>query len=131
MRGSILEGQAGRRVTLNLARDANAPSSARRALEQLDHRLDGQREYVAKLLLSELVSNAVKYGADGPVRLELESSHGGVRVEVIDPGPGFMPARRERDLDDPGGWGLVLVELLSSRWGSSARSSHLWFEIDA
>jgi anti-sigma regulatory factor (Ser/Thr protein kinase) len=107
-----------------------APGSARHALGLLQHGLPYEREDAVKLLLSELVSNSVKYGGDGPVLVEIESNADCVRVEVIDCGPGFKHARRNRDLDVVGGWGLVLVEELASRWGMSAASCRVWFEID-
>jgi anti-sigma regulatory factor (Ser/Thr protein kinase) len=111
-------------------RDSAAPCAARRALDGIEHGLLRERAYAVKLLLSELVSNAVKYGGEGPVHVEIESSEAWVRVEVLDRGPGFELARRERELDDPGGWGLVLVEQLASRWGTFEGSAHLWFEVD-
>jgi anti-sigma regulatory factor (Ser/Thr protein kinase) len=130
MGGSILERTAGTRVRLALERDHDAPGAARHAFDLLDHGLDYARQYAVKLLVSELVSNSVKYGGDGPVHVEIEVGAVGVHVEVIDCGPGFKPARRNGTLEDVGGWGLVLVEHLASRWGSSASSCRVWFEID-
>jgi anti-sigma regulatory factor (Ser/Thr protein kinase) len=130
MGGPTLE-SAGRRVTVELARNCDAPGAARHALDTIDHGLDYEREYAVKLLISELVSNAVKYGGDGPVVVEIDASRACVRVEVDDRGPAFIPVRREAALDAPGGWGFVLVDKLASRWGSSVRNALVWFEIDA
>jgi anti-sigma regulatory factor (Ser/Thr protein kinase) len=130
MGGSILERHTGDRITLDLTRDADAPGSARNALDAIEHGLDRERAYSVKLLISELVSNSVKYGGEGPVHVEIESADGRVRVEVIDRGPAFTPARRDTELETIGGWGFVLVEALASRWGSHGTSAHLWFEID-
>lgn len=129
--GSIEERHRGEGITLELTRDLDAPGAARRALDSIDHGLDHEREYAVKLLMSELVSNAVKYGGAGPVLVEIQSSPACVRVEVDDRGPAFIPMPRGRELDAPGGWGFVLVDELASRWGSSARSAQVWFEIDA
>jgi anti-sigma regulatory factor (Ser/Thr protein kinase) len=126
-----METDSGRRITLELTRDVDAPGAARRALDAIDHGLDYEREYSVKLLMSELVSNAVKYGGEGSVVVEIESTPGCVRVEVDDRGPAFIPLPRDLELDAPGGWGFVLVDELASRWGSSARSAQVWFEIDA
>jgi anti-sigma regulatory factor (Ser/Thr protein kinase) len=54
----------------------------------------------------------------------------GLRAEVSDPGPGFVPRERAGELDDPGGWGLVLVDRLAERWGvhNDERTS-VWFEL--
>lgn len=131
MGGSTLERHSGHRITLELTRDPDAPGAARHALDAIDHGLDHDREYAVKLLMSELVSNAVKYGGEGPVIVEIECSPACIRVEVDDRGPAFIPMRRDVDNDAIGGWGFVLVEQLASRWGSSIRSAQVWFEIDA
>jgi anti-sigma regulatory factor (Ser/Thr protein kinase) len=131
MGGSTLERHSGHRITLELTRDADAPGAARHVLDAIDHGLDHEREYAVKLLMSELVSNAVKYGGEGPVIVEIERSPACIRVEVDDRGPAFIPMRRDADNDAIGGWGFVLVEQLASRWGSSIRSAQVWFEIDA
>jgi anti-sigma regulatory factor (Ser/Thr protein kinase) len=131
MGGSTLERHSGHRITLELTRDLDAPGAARHALDAIDHGLDHEGEYAVKLLMSELVSNAVKYGGEGPVIVEVESTPVCVRVEVDDRGPAFIPTRCETGKDSIGGWGFVLVEQLASRWGSSVRSAQVWFEIDA
>ncbi|HEX6461349.1 MAG TPA: ATP-binding protein [Thermoleophilaceae bacterium] len=131
MQAITLERYVGHSVTLELERTADAPCAARRALDAIDHGLDYEREYAVKLLMSELVSNAVKYGGAGSVLVEIESTPHCVRVEVDDQGPAFIPMQREGELDTPGGWGFVLVDELASRWGSSIQSAQVWFEIDA
>jgi anti-sigma regulatory factor (Ser/Thr protein kinase) len=118
-------------VTLTGGR--GAPGHARMALHGLNGSLAELREPVT-LLVSELVTNAVKHAATGPDRtvcVKLDSSAGRVRVEVIDEGPGFEPhARRHFDpLED--GFGLALVDQLSDRWGVEVDDeTHVWFEID-
>lgn len=131
MAAPTVEREASARIVLDLPRDVSAPSAARRALDEAPHGLDYEGEQAAKLLLSELVTNSVKYGGGGPVRVEIECRNGGLRVEVVDPGPGFTPTRRSRCLDEVGGWGLVLVEELASRWGKRPGCCHIWFEIDS
>jgi len=131
MQGTTLERHVGSSVTLELERNADAPGAARRALDAIDHGLDREREYAVKLLMSELVSNAVKYGGEGTVFVEIESTPSGVRVQVDDQGPAFIPMRRKSERETPGGWGFVLVDELASRWGSSVQSAQVWFEIDA
>jgi anti-sigma regulatory factor (Ser/Thr protein kinase) len=115
-------------LSLDLPRTPQAPSLARRALNEL-----GVEPSVlpdVRLLVSELVTNSVKYGGDGPVRLEVRARDGRLRAEIIDQGMGFTPAERGNDLDRVGGWGLHLVEELSSAWGTYEGSTHVWFEID-
>ncbi len=82
------------------------------------------------LLISELVTNGVKYGGDGPVRLEIVQEPERIRAEIIDQGGGFTPVERDGDLSRVGGWGLHLVDELTDRWGTYEGSTHVWFEID-
>jgi anti-sigma regulatory factor (Ser/Thr protein kinase) len=131
MGGSTIERQTGHRVTLDLPAGVDAPGSARRALDAIHHGLDPELEYTVKLLISELVSNSVKYCGEGYVQVEIETLDGSIRVDVIDAGPAFVPEPRAAELDVEGGWGFVLVEQLSTRWGSVEGSSHVWFELDA
>ena len=75
------------------------------------------------------MTNSVKYGGDGPVRLEIQADGTKLRAEIIDQGVGFMPVARDDDLERVGGWGLHLVEQLTTRWGTHEGSTHVWFEI--
>ena len=118
------------KLSVELPRTPQAPFLARRALEDLDGSLDPKVLPEVRLLVSELVSNSVKYGGEGPVRLEVRASDKGVRAEIIDQGVGFTPKARDDDLDRVGGWGLHLTEHLTSRWGTYEGSTHVWFEID-
>ena len=115
-------------LSVELPRTSQAASLARRALD--DFELDPKVLPDVRLLVSELITNSVKYGGDGPVRLEVEASPETVRAEIIDQGVGFTPVRRDDDLDRVGGWGLHLTEQLTSRWGTHQGSTHVWFEID-
>jgi anti-sigma regulatory factor (Ser/Thr protein kinase) len=117
-------------LSVELPRTPRAPSLARQALEELDGRLDPKVLPDVRLLVSELITNSVKYGGDGPVRLEVRAGDEAVRAEIIDQGVGFTPKARDGDLDRVGGWGLHLTEQLTSRWGTYEGSTHVWFEID-
>jgi anti-sigma regulatory factor (Ser/Thr protein kinase) len=80
--------------------------------------------------VSELVTNGVKYGGDGPVRLDVTAGPERIRAEIVDQGVGFTPKARNDDLEKVGGWGLHLVENLTDRWGTHEGSTHVWFEMD-
>ena len=55
-----------------------------------------------------------------------------VRYPVPDAGTGFAPAGRGRELDEPGGWGLVLVDRLAASWGVECdERTRVWFELAA
>ncbi|WP_299033476.1 ATP-binding protein [uncultured Pseudokineococcus sp.] len=101
--------------------------------------LDEDAADTALLLTSELVTNAVRHGRP-PVHVHAEVLAGGVvRVEVDDASP--SPIRpQDPDLEDLGGRGLQLVEMLSSAWGSRLRDRRheggrpvkcVWFELRA
>ncbi|MEA2402800.1 MAG: hypothetical protein QOK00_3203 [Thermoleophilaceae bacterium] len=115
---------------------SDAAITARRAVVDGDGALPPAVREDVLLLVTELVTNAVRHAALGParpVRVDVRRSERLVRVEVADHGPGFTPTpspRRPRD--EPGGWGLFLVERVSHRWGVDRKTSGtcVWFEID-
>jgi anti-sigma regulatory factor (Ser/Thr protein kinase) len=117
-------------LSVELPRTAEAPHLARRAITDLDGKLDPSVIPDVRLLVSELITNSVKYGGDGPVRLEVATSGDRLRAEIIDQGIGFVPVKRGDDLDKVGGWGLHLVQQLTSDWGTYEGSTHVWFEMD-
>jgi anti-sigma regulatory factor (Ser/Thr protein kinase) len=118
-----------RRLTTQLPRAQTSPRAARAKLVDFEHGLTEDRLGDAELLLSELVSNAVKYGGEGDISVILERFDGRFRTEVVDQGDGFIAPLRDRsDLDTAGGWGLPLVQTLSDRWGAHEGSTHVWFE---
>jgi anti-sigma regulatory factor (Ser/Thr protein kinase) len=120
-----------KRLTLEFDRMRTAPSRARAALAEFDHGLDQERCHDAELLVSEIVSNAVKYGSGSAVSVEFERDRGRFRTEVVDQGDGFVATARDRDdVFTAGGWGLPLVETLSDRWGVHEGSTHVWFEFE-
>ena len=119
-------------LDVTLASRKDAPCRARAAVGGLDGSLEGMRQPV-RLLVSELVTNAVRHAGARPcdtVQIRLDCSDQGVHVEVSDDGRGFEPrARRTRPRAD--GFGLVLVDELSDRWGVHVGcGSQVWFEID-
>jgi anti-sigma regulatory factor (Ser/Thr protein kinase) len=117
-------------LSVELPRTAQAPFLARRALTELDGKIDENVLPDVRLLVSELITNSVKYGGDGPVRLEVKADGDRIRAEIIDQGVGFTPVKRNDDLDKVGGWGLHLVQQLTTSWGTYEGSTHVWFEID-
>ncbi|SEL84780.1 ATP-binding protein [Nonomuraea pusilla] len=81
------------------------------------------------LVVSELVTNALRHGAGAPV-LRVECDHDRVRVEVRDTGE-RLPEPRE---PEPGsGWGLRVVDMLSTGWGvrGDGEGKAVWCELAA
>lgn len=108
------------------------PRSVGRAREYARRRLlDWDMEPLVdttELLVSELVTNALRYG-EGEIRLRLLLDRTLV-CEVWDSGLVQPRRRRVRDTDE-GGRGLQLVGLLSAAWGSrrTPRGKTVWFEL--
>jgi anti-sigma regulatory factor (Ser/Thr protein kinase) len=84
----------------------------------------------AKIVVSELVTNAVVHGA-GRITLKTHWSDERLRVEVVDEGTGNAPAIREQGGDRSGGWGLRLVDALALEWGAYEGTTHVWVDMPA
>jgi len=119
-------------LDLQVAAHPRAVGQARRALDRLAHELDPSCLENARLLVSELVTNAIRHGPKGPsaqVGLIARLTRDTLHVEVSDAGPGFRVPDRRPD-EESGGWGLVLVERVASRWGIlDGGPTRVWFEI--
>ena len=88
-----------------------------------------------QLLITELVTNGVRHGAEGgAVELEatLERQTVSVRVRNRASGSGSLPRIVDQDTGVEGGLGLVLLDRLSKRWGMKPGDHvEVWFELDA
>lgn len=122
------------RVELTLAVAPEAAAEARQALDPLSAHLPDGRLRDVRLLVSELVTNAVRHAnlASGDtIDLVIELADHRLRVEVHDPGGGFVPSAPAPDPARPSGWGLYLVAELADRWGvDSDHETLVWFEVD-
>ena len=109
------------RYEIDLARDPDSAAEARRALGEVSDHLSPRRLEDARLLVSELVTNAIRHaglGADDLIRLVVVTGDHGLRIEVCDPGTGFEPHEPEPDPAQPSGWG--------STWCASCRTAGAW-----
>jgi anti-sigma regulatory factor (Ser/Thr protein kinase) len=82
----------------------------------------------AAVLVSELVTNAVRHGG-GCVEFTVEAHDGRVVLCVAD-GSSVVP--RHRDPDDAGGRGLAVIEALSAGWGVKDHQGgkQVWIELE-
>ena len=122
------------RVERRLPASPEAASAARHALDDLGDAVPDARLRDVRLLVSEVVTNAVRHAnlaAGDAIELIVELDRGTLRVEVHDPGGGFVPRTPSPDPTRPSGWGLYLVAELADRWGvDSAETTLVWFEFD-
>lgn len=117
---------------LVLSATAEAPGRAREFLRQVHcatHQPDGSDR--AQLLVTELVTNAVRHGLP-PLRVRVECDQDSVVVRVGDASPA-RPVLREAALEDESGRGVALVDLLSDAWGiePAEDGKHVWFRLRA
>ncbi|MEV7289310.1 SpoIIE family protein phosphatase [Streptomyces sp. NPDC093252] len=85
--------------------------------------------FTAELVVSELVTNAIRYGAH-PIRLRLIHDTDTLICEVSDTSHTAPHLRRARTWDE-GGRGLLLVAQLTQRWGSrhTPEGKTIWAEL--
>jgi anti-sigma regulatory factor (Ser/Thr protein kinase) len=116
-----------------LPKATGSAAEARRALDRLAGTLDEETLANARLLVSELVSNAIEHvREEGEIELRVVVSEEALRVEVLDPGPGFAPAPRRADDPKDSGWGLHFLAQLADRWAVEIEDrTRVWFELRA
>ena len=123
-------------LALQLPSRPEAPSAARRALASLNgdlHLISEARLHDAQLLVSELVTNAVRHAVSDAVAMTVSATATTFRVEVANSGPAFdATTLPEPSTERAGGWGLRIVDVLAHRWGITPDGTHVrvWFEID-
>jgi anti-sigma regulatory factor (Ser/Thr protein kinase) len=122
------------RVERRLPVSPEAAAEARHVLDDLAGAIPDGRMRDVRLLISELVTNAVRHAdldAGDAIDLVIDIADQMLRVEVHDPGGGFVPSTPSPDPARPSGWGLYLVAELADRWGvDSDERTRVWFELD-
>ena len=93
------------------------PPRSAPVLDQLRDQLTEPCFENARLLISELVANAVEHvREEGDIEVRVALADGALRVEVLDPGPGSCPPRAPPSSER--GWGLLFTDRLASRWAA-------------
>ena len=119
------------RVEHELPVAPEAAAEARHALDDIGTQGFQSRLRDVRLLVSELVTNAVRHAGGEAVRLVVAITAETLRIEVHDPGHGFTLKPPPDDPLRASGWGLVLVEELADRWGvDHDPRTRVWFEMD-
>jgi len=101
--------------------------------EALDEHAD--LRFAVRLLVSELFTNAVKYGSrrpDARVRLSVAVTDSHVRAEIGDNGRGFPGGTTTMpEAEAESGRGLAFLDALANRWGVVHNGETcVWFELD-
>ncbi|MGW6731957.1 SpoIIE family protein phosphatase [Streptomyces sp. NPDC055013] len=118
-------------ATWDVPADPSAVAQTRKdALAQLDAWDLEDAAFVTELVVSELVTNAIRH-AEPPIQLRLiHLTHDDSLIcEVSDGGNTAPHLRRARSFDE-GGRGLLLVAQLTQRWGTrqTAKGKTIWAE---
>ena len=113
----------GERATRTLDAQPGAVSEARRWSASVTRGLlDGDQAQSLRLVISELVTNALRHGAEGErIDLAVTPKPEFLCVQVTDDGPGLAPRPRALETEDDGGFGLFFVEQLDAPLGRHAR----------
>jgi anti-sigma regulatory factor (Ser/Thr protein kinase) len=119
---------------IELSGGSKAPGEARQTLtELLAARLDATDLFDVTVLISELVTNAVRHGQageDATIVAHVAIAPDVLRIEICDRGPGFTPPAAPTPRPEGGGNGLVLLASLSTSWGVAPADGGtcVWFE---
>ncbi len=117
----------GTELTARLPRHSSAVMLARAAIDSFE--LSPRARDDARLIVSELVSNAVRHGQGSITLLLSRAFDGALTGTVIDDGDGSQPRPARPTAMSQGGWGLPIVDSLSERWGIEKGTTRVWFQM--
>jgi anti-sigma regulatory factor (Ser/Thr protein kinase) len=121
-------------LELRLPAVPEAVGVARKAIASLEGFLTPSAQDDVVLLVSELVTNSVRHGGmdeTGWIGMRVASKGDTLRIEVSNPGRAFERPPSAGDAAGDSGWGLFLVDRISSRWGvAPGDATKVWFELD-
>ncbi|MGW0944224.1 ATP-binding protein [Streptomyces sp. NPDC002623] len=118
----------------------HSPRSASRArcllrTQLTEWKINGEAAFAAELVLSELVTNALRHArtpAGREIGVRIAQYEGRLRVEVADAN-NARPQPRKATAEDEHGRGLAMVEALAQRWGCCPRRNGIgkaiWAEL--
>jgi anti-sigma regulatory factor (Ser/Thr protein kinase) len=110
-----------------------APAEGRRVLDGLSGLVPPVTLDDARLLLTELMTNAIRHAGDREdeaISMLIQATSSELFIEVTDRGRGFEP--RGPGAAAGRGWGLFLLDRISDAWGVSERDgggASVWFRL--
>jgi anti-sigma regulatory factor (Ser/Thr protein kinase) len=122
-------------VTRRFRGGVTAARCARRAVrEELKDALPQPKLADVELIVSELATNSIRHGGcdeSDELAMEAKVEPDRVRVRLFDQGEGFEPGPPQPpETGGSGGYGLVLLDRLSDRWGVERdHRFSVWFEV--
>ena len=116
-------------LVFDLPAEPAAPSQARTALLALTGAVVPRMLEDLRLLITELVTNSVRYGPGGTIRVTVKvADRNNLFAEVTDNGRDGVVEIREA-AEGGGGLGLRIVDRMAARWGVYEGSTNVWFEL--
>lgn len=112
-----------------------APAMGRRMLEALGDEIGLDTLDDARLLLTELLTNAIRHGGlerDDRISVCIQQEVSGLLVEVADPGGGLGSSVTRHEIGPGSGWGLFLLDRIADDWGIEDRlggGTVAWFRL--
>jgi serine/threonine-protein kinase RsbW len=121
-------------LTMALPAEIHAPAAARCGMRRwLTAQVPDEVLDDAQLVVSELLTNSLRHAGVTPhdvLHVRVELADGVLRLEVEDPGTEGSIAPSAPDYANGSGFGLNLVESLSSRWGVTRNgNTGVWAEL--
>jgi serine/threonine-protein kinase RsbW len=120
-------------IEAHLTASVTVPGEVRALIRRLRGDLSATVYDNARLLASEVATNAVLYGAPGaPIYFHAELHDKGLRIQIRNDRGAGRPVVAAGEREHGGGWGLRLVDAIAQRWGSSESDAHtfVWFELE-
>ena len=118
-----------RDLSFELTSNPTAPRLARTELLELAPRLSQETISDLALIVSELVTNSVRFGPGSPINVSIRVDPDGIiRGRVDDGGTSGV----EIAVSDPTtgtGLGLLIVDSLAQTWGVAPGTASVWFEL--
>jgi len=114
-----------------VARDPSAVAGTReQARVQLEQWGLEEMAFVTELVVSELVTNAIRYGSE-PITFRMLRDQSRTLICEVSDGAHTSPYLRRAANDDEGGRGLFLVAQCTDRWGTryTREGKTIWAEI--
>jgi anti-sigma regulatory factor (Ser/Thr protein kinase) len=115
-------------VHLHLTPTDRAPAEARRRVEPLSDRIDGESLADLKTVITELIGISVAHGHGEPIDLSVTLVDEEIEGVVFDSGPGAEAILSARERGDSS-MVLRIIDSLVDEWGINPGLTKTWFRM--